>query len=210
MCKLSCSQTHRRLVALVLVLLCVGCTSLTPAGSRVRVTSNNEAVHGCTLLGEVKGADHMWGGVAGQGIAENNAWNELKNRAAAMGADTVLMVTSSTGFSGSRQIGEAYRCGASEDPSKRTKLSRIAISNFARQQTNSGQLVGSFDIANENDSAVMSLVVQCSIGGMVATNMTSLPALGSHQRVTTQAIAFSPAPFPDGAPVCRVIDVSLP
>jgi len=95
-----------------LMLFATSCVSMTPEGAKVRVTANPEAVHGCTLIGEVKGAEHMWGGVAGQGIAEDHAMTELKNRAAAMGADTVLMVTSSTNTSGSVQRGEAYRCSA--------------------------------------------------------------------------------------------------
>lgn len=102
----------RNVLWLLTLMLTAGCVSLTPDGSKVRVTSNQEAVHGCALIGEVKGAEHMWGGVAGQGIAENNAMMELKNRAAKMGADTVLMVTASTNTSGSVQRGEAYRCAA--------------------------------------------------------------------------------------------------
>ncbi len=108
----------KRPIQVAVVLVFVSCVSLSPAGDKVRVTANPEAVRNCTLLGEVKGAEHMWGGAAGQGIAENNAYKELKNRTAAMGGDTVLMVTSSTGFSGSVQRGEAYRCQAST-PSNR-------------------------------------------------------------------------------------------
>jgi hypothetical protein len=95
---------------LAAALLFASCVSVTPAGEKVRVTSNPEAVRNCALLGEVKGAEHLWGGWAGQGIAENNAYKELKNRTAAMGGDTALMVSSSTGFSGSVQRAEAYRC----------------------------------------------------------------------------------------------------
>ena len=36
---------------------------------------------------------------------------KLQNKAAEMGADTVLLVTSHTGTGGSQQRGEAYRCG---------------------------------------------------------------------------------------------------
>jgi len=87
-------------------------TTLTPEGAKVRVTTNQEAVHGCVLIGEVKGADHMNGGTMGQGAAQETAMRELKNRAAAMGADTVLMITSTTNTSGSVQLGEGYRCAA--------------------------------------------------------------------------------------------------
>jgi uncharacterized protein YbjQ (UPF0145 family) len=98
-------------ISLLVLTSCVT-TTLTPEGAKVRVTSNQEAVHGCVLIGEVKGADHMNGGTMGQGAAQETAMRELKNRAAAMGADTVLMITSTTNTSGSVQLGEGYRCTA--------------------------------------------------------------------------------------------------
>ena len=99
----------RFLVALALVTTsCI--STLTPQGQFVRVTSNPDAVHGCTLIGEVKGAEHMWGGVAGQGLAEESAMRELKNRTAAMGGNVVMITTSHTNTSGSVQRGEAYKC----------------------------------------------------------------------------------------------------
>ena len=101
------------LYTLVFVTILAGCvtTRLTPTGRNVRVTSNPEAVHGCTFLGAVKGADHMNGGIVGQGAAEENANRRLRNAAALMGADTVLLVTATTGMGGSTVRGEAYRCG---------------------------------------------------------------------------------------------------
>ncbi|HEV7488240.1 MAG TPA: DUF4156 domain-containing protein [Thermoanaerobaculia bacterium] len=100
----------------LLLLFATACitTQLTPEGMKVRVTSNPEAVHGCTLIGEVKGADHLNGGIMGQGAAQETAMRELKNRAAAAGANVVLMVTSTTNTSGSVQLGEGYRCTADQ------------------------------------------------------------------------------------------------
>lgn len=85
-------------------------TRTTPAGQAVRITSNPEIVRGCAFLGEVVGKDRMNGGLLGQGAAEENATRRVKNTAAEMGADTVLISTSTTGFSGSTIRGEAYRC----------------------------------------------------------------------------------------------------
>jgi uncharacterized protein YbjQ (UPF0145 family) len=101
------------LIVLVVGLL-LGCvtTSLTPAGSKVRVTTNPEAVKGCKYLGEVMGRDRMNGGTAGQWAAEENADNRFKNRAAEMGANTVLMITAQTNTSGAVKRGEAYACEA--------------------------------------------------------------------------------------------------
>ena len=92
-------------------LLLVSCVSLTPQGQGVRVTSDPAVVHECTYLGSVQGRS-SWGGIAGQSTGEKNSMAKLQNGAAAMGADTVLLVTSHTGFGGSQQRGEAYRCGS--------------------------------------------------------------------------------------------------
>ncbi len=108
----STANTKVAAVALALSLLAAGCvtTQLTPGAEQVRVTSNADAVRGCKLVGELRGADHMSGGLGGQGAAEENAMRRLKNEAAAKGADTVLIVTSTTNTSGSTIRGEGYRC----------------------------------------------------------------------------------------------------
>lgn len=105
----------RKVAAILTGLTVAACvtTNLTPAGSKVRLTSNPDVVKPCKFLGEVKGADRMNGGMMGQGAAEENANRRLRNNAAAMGADTVFVGTSTTGFSGSVQRGEAYICGSS-------------------------------------------------------------------------------------------------
>ncbi|MDZ7661398.1 DUF4156 domain-containing protein [Thiohalophilus sp.] len=97
---------------LMVALLLTGCitVSLSPEGSKVRLTSNPDVVRNCSYVGQVKGTDHFNGGLAGQGAAEENAMREIRNRAADMGANTVHIVTKSTGTSGSAIRGEAYGC----------------------------------------------------------------------------------------------------
>lgn len=95
---------------MLLPFLSIGCATVTPAGQKVRVTANPEVVRGCKYIGEVKGSDRMWGGLAGQGIAEDNAVIRLKNKDAAMGGNVVLMTVASTNTSGSSQRGEAHFC----------------------------------------------------------------------------------------------------
>lgn len=102
--------------ACLALILSIACASTTPEGSAVRVTSDNLAIQGCAYLGEVKAGDHMWGGAAGQGIAEENAHRRLKNKAAEMGADTVLLSMASTNWGGSSMRGEAYDCRRSSTP----------------------------------------------------------------------------------------------
>ena len=113
-------------IAILLMVLVTGCASLTPAGENVRITSNPDVVRGCKYIGRVEGNDHLNGGSMGQGAAEKNATIRLQNSAAEMGANTVFLARSSTGFSGSNQLGEAYSCSA--DPS--TGLA--AASTFCR------------------------------------------------------------------------------
>lgn len=99
-------------LSVMIAILCAGCVvvRLTPEAEKVRVTSNPDAVHGCSLVGNVAGSDIMNGGQFGQMAAEENANRTLRNRAAEMGANTVLMITSTTNTGGSRQRGEAYAC----------------------------------------------------------------------------------------------------
>lgn len=101
----------RRLAILWFALL-AGCvtTHLTPDGERVRVTSSSDASKGCKLVGPIDASDRMNGGMVGQMAAEENAQRRLKNKAAEMGANLVVLASSTTGMSGSRVRGEAFAC----------------------------------------------------------------------------------------------------
>jgi hypothetical protein len=46
-----------------------------------------------------------------QGLGESEATNSMLAKAAALGADTVLLSTSNVGTSGATMRGEAYLCG---------------------------------------------------------------------------------------------------
>ena len=95
-----------------IIVLLTGCVTvkLSPEGSKIRLTSNPNVVNGCSYIDQVQGTDHMNGGLAGQGAAEENAMREIRNLAAEMGADTVHLVTQTTGTSGAAVRGEAYKC----------------------------------------------------------------------------------------------------
>jgi uncharacterized protein YbjQ (UPF0145 family) len=84
--------------------------ALEPGAETVRVTASQDAVKGCKSLGLVKGADRLQGGIIGQGAAEDNAMTRIRNHAHQMGANTVLMITSRAGMSGSSAQGEAFSC----------------------------------------------------------------------------------------------------
>ena len=97
----------RPLVA-VLVLVLTGCASaqLSDGAKRVRLQSVTPTP-GCKYLGEVTGSDT---GPSVSGMlwthSEDLARIDLKNAAAAMGADTVEIITESY----KSFTGEAYRC----------------------------------------------------------------------------------------------------
>lgn len=83
-----------------------GHVDLTPEGAKVKMRSSAADVAKCKSLGDVEGADDVQ---IASDIREDNAIKALKNATAAKGGDTVLVI--STSNKGSRQHGEAYRCG---------------------------------------------------------------------------------------------------
>jgi hypothetical protein len=198
----------RRIVVALCLAFCGGCvtTELTPAGNGVHVTSNPEMVRNCVLIGDVVGSDAMNGGL-GAWAADENANRRLRNHAAAMGANVVLFVTNATGWHGSVQRGEAYRCEIGAE--KRAALGNVHISNVVRRQTSNATLVSSFDISNANDFAVTSVSVECTVSGIGGNPLTALPALGPHDSRRVENVLFSAGGVPDGAPVCRVLDLTI-
>jgi hypothetical protein len=93
----------KRLVGVVAV-LAFGCASvaLSPEGQHVKMVSEQSAVAGCQLVGIADASTE-------RGLTAETYQNAIRNKAAAMGADTVLMKYSvMTGFYGSSA--SAYRC----------------------------------------------------------------------------------------------------
>ena len=87
-----------------------GCaTTLSNKGAFVRVTNQSEEVQNCKYLGQVS-ASSSWGGFAATGIGFESAMNELKNKAAEMGANVLLTQVISNTMGGTRMIGDAYYC----------------------------------------------------------------------------------------------------
>lgn len=88
------------------------CVSTTPAGEKVRVTSNPDVVKNCKFLGNVK-ATSGWGGSAGTGLAGSNTEKTLQNKTAALGGNVVFVVAS-----GIHASGESYACSAPQAQEK--------------------------------------------------------------------------------------------
>lgn len=83
------------------VVLLTACVSLAPEAEKLRVTSDNSQVAGCKILGQVTSQPPY--------VGPNDGVNQLRNNAAALGADTLLL-TSSGALRG--KTGMAYQCSA--------------------------------------------------------------------------------------------------
>jgi hypothetical protein len=98
------SFLKRSLVA-ALASLSWACISAEPGAENVRLTANPEIVRGCRFLGNVQD-NNIYG--------TESAENALRNDAAHMGGNVVLMVSpASVGGLHAHASGEAYACGAS-------------------------------------------------------------------------------------------------
>lgn len=87
-----------------------GCaTTLSNKAMLVRVTNQREDINNCKYLGQVTSSS-SWGGFAATGVAFESAMNQLKNKAAAMGANVLLTQVISNTMGGTRMIGDAYYC----------------------------------------------------------------------------------------------------
>lgn len=85
-----------------------GCATLTPQGSTVRVVRDIRIAGDCKYITPVSSSS-SWGGLA-SGLAFDNAMNELKNKTAESGGNTVLMSESLSSWGGTRMVGDAYLC----------------------------------------------------------------------------------------------------
>jgi hypothetical protein len=92
----------KRILAVAPVFLLLSCATvaLSPEGERVRMVNDNASVAGCTLVGTVD---------ASTSEAEA-AYNTLRNKAAAIGADTILVPRNRLGIADPPTSAPAYRC----------------------------------------------------------------------------------------------------
>jgi hypothetical protein len=84
-------------------------TKVSNQGASIRVTNHPEDVKNCNYLGQVTSSSG-WGGFAATGVGFESAMNELKNKTAEMGGNTLLTQVVSNTMGGTRMIGDAYKC----------------------------------------------------------------------------------------------------
>lgn len=98
------------ILGLLFVAACA--TQLTPAGAKVRITTNPDVVKGCRFVANVRatGANtqsmFVHAGAAPNAQDVENVQKKLQNETARLGGDTVFLSKQE----GTSAIGEAYRC----------------------------------------------------------------------------------------------------
>jgi Domain of unknown function (DUF4156) len=99
--------------ALLVLALFAGCrttTRLTPRGEAVRLTLNKDEVKACRLIGNIEESTTRYFVYPGKGAAAESVQRQLRNDAAKMGANVVVVSSSTTGSTSVRTRGEAYAC----------------------------------------------------------------------------------------------------
>ena len=90
----------KRIILFVALLIIVGCsaTTLTQDGQKVRITTI-EPGKDCTYLGVVTGSqgDAISGIITSNENMETGALNDLRNKAAALGGNTIFILTNRAG-----------------------------------------------------------------------------------------------------------------
>ncbi len=108
------------LTALAIVAACAPIQPSNPGASTVRLT-HQEPGDRCTFLGDATGnqGDFLLGQVMSNADLETGARNDLKNKAAALGGNVVVLLTQRAGQTGSKDhlaqtnvtlSGNVYRC----------------------------------------------------------------------------------------------------
>ena len=102
---------HRSSILVALVLL-AGCarTRLAPEAERVRVTLNQDEAATCRLVGNVEASTRRYFWIPGAGAAQESVARQLRNDAAKMRANLVVIRRSTSGMMQSYARGEAYAC----------------------------------------------------------------------------------------------------
>ncbi len=91
-------------------ILLSGCGSmLTEQGSRIHVTSDYSKIMGCTYLGQITSSSKLRGiGLDESGL--NSSLNKLRNKAAQIGANILVIQIVSSDNNITDMVGDAYLC----------------------------------------------------------------------------------------------------
>ena len=99
---------NKSFIIILMIVILTGCaTNLSPKASRIQV-STLDLVKNCKYLGEFSG----WSGHGGSmmsNVGVQNARNEAREKASAVGATHIVWIFSSGGYSSTAK-GAAYKC----------------------------------------------------------------------------------------------------
>lgn len=114
---LNIANTRRRhtLALTIAALALAAChnVKLTPEAEAVRVLREPSQVSRCRFVDDVVSSDRLSGGLINREKAEENAYKILKQKTAKLGANTVLISSSTSGYQGAGLKGKAYACSGS-------------------------------------------------------------------------------------------------
>ena len=102
----------RRSLALLAFVLLAGCarTRLAPQAERVRVTLNQDDVTACRMVGNVEASERRYLWIPAAGAAQESVYRQLRNHAAKLRANVVVVRSSTSSMTRSYARGEAYAC----------------------------------------------------------------------------------------------------
>jgi Domain of unknown function (DUF4156) len=100
------------LTVAVSTLALAGChnVKLSPEAESVRVLRDASQVSGCRFVRDVDSSDRLSGGLIFKEKSEENAYKILKQKTAELHANTVVIVTATSGLQGAVMKGKAYTC----------------------------------------------------------------------------------------------------
>ncbi|MEK7704857.1 MAG: DUF4156 domain-containing protein [Myxococcota bacterium] len=96
----------------LLVLTMSACISAPSQAWRVKVVQDERAARGCEHIHQVWGSS-SWGGIASQ-AGRDNAMEQMRETAARLGANRVVVTKNNTDAFGAYVEGEAYACSSDE------------------------------------------------------------------------------------------------
>ena len=93
---------------LTFLFLVVSCASLSEKGKKVRLTRHGESVKGCTFIEQVEVSTALSG--TGQIAANDSLRIQIRNSAADLGGNVVLLQEQMKTYAGNKMYGDVYRC----------------------------------------------------------------------------------------------------
>jgi len=99
---------NRILIGISVCILFTGCvTFLSGRGALVRIEENSGMLTNCKLIGSVRGTSPAG---LNMDLKKENALNDLRNNAALLGANTIVITSKDSMFDETVFHGKAYHC----------------------------------------------------------------------------------------------------